>query len=147
MRRRELGPDLNLDHQSTRSSHLPVVSYPQIAKALPRRALPVPKRAASRRLAPRVRPQVDQLLASLKTTMDPPIPRKAPRLPTLKAGKRARPVWRPPNEDNLGEQHVATEPRKRSTSEHGPMFEAQGKKKLMSPAACVSFHPFAETLS
>jgi hypothetical protein len=27
------------------------------------------------------------------------------------------------------------------------MFEAQGKKKLMSPAACVSFHPFAGTLS
>ena len=27
------------------------------------------------------------------------------------------------------------------------MFEAQGKKQLMSPAACVSFHPFAETLS
>jgi hypothetical protein len=98
-------------------------------------------------MTPRVRPQVDQLLASFKTAMDPPKPKTALRPPVRKAGKRARPIWRPPNDNDQGQQHVATEPRRRSPSEHGPMFEAQGKKKLMSPAACVSFHPFAETLS
>jgi hypothetical protein len=38
--------------------------------------------------------------------------------------------------------------RKRQSADHAtaPMKVAQGKKSLMSPAACVNFHPFTETL-
>jgi hypothetical protein len=98
-------------------------------------------------MVPRVRPRTDQLLASPVTKGAPLRPRTTLRPPALKTGKRARPKWRTPNDDDQGKRHVATEPRKQYASEHGPMFTAQGKKKLMSPAACVSFHPFAETLS
>jgi hypothetical protein len=71
---------------------------------------------------------------------------KTRRPPALKVGKRARPAWNIPTDNGRDQRQVATEPRKQYASEQGPMFEAQGKK-LMSPAACVSFHPFAETLS
>jgi hypothetical protein len=66
--------------------------------------------------------------------------------PLLKTGKRVRPAWSLPNEQTE-ETPTATraEPRQQSAPSFGPMAQAQGKK-LMSPSACVNFHPFAETL-
>jgi hypothetical protein len=143
MRQGRHGANL-LDNWFTKSAHLPVVSHPNIDKPFtrPHKALPVPKRAKGRRVAPRVRAEWDHPLTFLPNEI-PPVP-KLRRPPHLKIGKRVRPTWQPEVETN--NTATATEPRLKHTTEHGPMFEAQGRK-LMSPAACVSFHPFSETLS
>jgi hypothetical protein len=44
-------------------------------------------------------------------------------------------------------QHKVNRPGVRQGHETAPMTVAQGKKKrLMSPAACMNFHPFTKTL-
>lgn len=78
-----------------------------------------------------------------------PLHRPARKPPPLKTGKRARPAWNRSQDQTDDTKTEVTphsvEPRQKSAPSFGPMAQAQGKK-LMSPSACVNFHPFAETL-
>jgi hypothetical protein len=93
-------------------------------------------------------PELDKILAPIQVT-----PRVRPRLrrrpPPLRPGKRARPQWTSPEvtaplppTDPVPIVRAATA---NTAPAFAPMVQAQGKR-LMAPAACVNFHPFAETL-
>jgi hypothetical protein len=99
------------------------------------------------------RVELDNFWAPLRKDAKSGRPLPPPRATTLRPGKRPRPIS--PLPDPVGQWWKDTQAARRQKQqtrqpetdhETAPMHVAQGKKRLMSPSACVNFHPFTETL-
>jgi hypothetical protein len=75
---------------------------------------------------------------------------RVPSVPQSKPGKRSRPSSQEVRQleswmQGDAAQQTQSSQRTRAHAE-APMGRSQGKTRLMSPSACVNFHPFTETL-
>jgi hypothetical protein len=137
----------------TRPAPLPVSLWPKLSvpSINTNRARPVLKRAQLRPVV-RSRPE-PELRRDIRVQSHRRSKKR--RAPPLQTGKRARPLWQGPKPTEQLSPADHTEPRSRTTKpplqgmkmtpKFAPMVQAQGKR-LMSPSACVNFHPFVETL-
>jgi hypothetical protein len=132
------------------SSNLPVSPWPaktivSNSRLRPKKAKPVPLRARSRRVqakTPSTIPNEPPAQVAAPQKRAPP----KRRVPILKVGKRPRPATAArPMGTAPGPTPQTKAPLKNIGPESCPMVHAQGKK-LMSPLACVNFHPFSSTL-
>ena len=140
---------LDRAHPTTPSSS--VAQYP--ATTVPKQGLPRPwhavaqvKVAGSRTNGEREKREVDRFWLPLESQRE----KLQKKMSPARVGKRPRSAP-PPLEDWFAKNNQPQQGRLPSTQRQvahveAPMEKAQGKKRLMSPSACVNFHPFTETL-